>query len=340
MFQFLENIVKQVNDSLNTCMPNRSLIDTDDAMTGETNTQNDRVQVDHSQMARGYSGPTTIVLPQQHDFQFNNTVIYCRVSRENQNMDAQKDACIEFCNRLHLNVIQIVCEKKSSFKCKQVGLAKIMNTHSNCNLIVFRVDRLCRNIGVCNKLITDLEKNNIVLYSVSDSINLTNAYGKNLFRQLVSTAQYESELISERGKVSIAFRKKHGLAIGGCIPYGYEKVNGRILPNKSEQLVLKFIATLYKRTLKLSNINDLFYRLLISLDNKEPFVPIAINENEADYNSNDLIKVTVGTIADILNDYNILRKGKEWTNTIIFYDMKRFNNEINKSMIKIANMHI
>ena len=82
--------------------------------------------------------------------------------------------------------------------------------------------------NLAHELIAKLETKKIVLSSVKENINLNTAFGKHSFRNYVNTAQYESELISERVKNSIKYRKANNIHIGK-VPYGYKIENRKLV---------------------------------------------------------------------------------------------------------------
>jgi DNA invertase Pin-like site-specific DNA recombinase len=251
------------------------------------------------------------------DFITRDCVIYIRVSSNEQNVDAQKYACEEYCFNNRLYIKGVHTEKISAFKgSKQKELQDLLNTYSNVNLIVFSIDRFSRSSVNAESYINIMNAKNINLISVKDKINLNTAFGKHEFRKLISIAQYESELISERVKNSVKYRKENGIHMGK-VPYGYSKFNKKLVKDNEEQTVIKFIVRNSKKDSTPAKITKELYSLMKKL-NREDIAPIlfTVEDEEFEYRQikdNEKVKISFSTICQILNDYNILNKGKKWT---------------------------
>jgi len=252
-------------------------------------------------------------------FRYYNAIIYIRVSTKEQHIEAQKYSCEQFCILNNLNVKNIYIEKTSAYKGnKQIILEDILNNNKNVNLIINSADRFSRNIENCNQYINLLEKNNIDLYSVKENINLTTAFGKHQFRTLINTAQFESELISERVKNSINYRKANNILIGS-VPYGYMKKNGILIRDDKEQAVIKFIFNNYRKFKSSAELSNNLYKLLDIFEKDQSYyVPILFTEEDDNYeyqqyNNTHKIKITYKILLNILNDYDLLKRNKQWS---------------------------
>lgn len=251
---------------------------------------------------------------------FNGTdaIIYVRVSTTEQDIDAQKFSCEQYCIQNKLNIKKIYIEKCSAFKNNsQQKLHKLIKENQNCNLIIFSIDRLSRNIKIGNELIKSIENKNITLISVKENINLNTALGKHNFRNYINAAQYESELISERVKNSIQYRKANNIHIGQA-PYGYKLENGKLIKNFEESAVINFITRNYGKYRSSDALTlDLYHILTIMGRDESEFVPISftLEDDEFEYQSynvNEKLKITSRMLSNILNDYNIKKRGTIW----------------------------
>lgn len=303
MFSFIQSIKQHIEDIKNTVQQN--------ALVQQQRQQNAIQQHAIQQQ------------PQQQA-EIRDCIIYIRVSSEDQNYDAQKYTCEEYAFNNRLYIKKIYEEKVSAYKgFKQMQLAKLVRENKDCILIVFSVDRFSRNSRNSEELIKLMESNNINLISVKDNINLKTAFGKHEFRKLISIAQYESELISERVKNSIKYRKENGIPIGQ-IPFGFTKFNTKIVKDNNEQNVIKFIIKHSKTKSTPEKLSKDLFTLLKKLGNTdESMVPITITieDEEFEYRElrqNENINITYGIISDVLNDYEILKKGKKWTKSSVY----------------------
>jgi site-specific DNA recombinase len=90
--------------------------------------------------------------------------------------------------------------------------------------------------------------------SVTQQFNTTTSMGRLTLNVLLSFAQFEREVTSERIRDKIAASKRKGLWVGGPLPLGYEMKEGKIgvVENEAEQVRL-----IFQRYLELSGVNAL-----------------------------------------------------------------------------------
>lgn len=248
------------------------------------------------------------------------TIIYVRVSTKEQNLEAQRDTCERFCKDNNLTVKQIITEHCSAYKDNsQKGLMCVLNENKNINLIVFSVDRFTRNTQHANQFINTMEKNNISLISIKEKISLDTSFGKHEFRKLVSASQFESELIAERVKNSVAFRKNNNIPMGRQT-YGFKLFNGKVVKDFKEQAVIKFILSFSKKNTTIRKINAGISSLLKDhnmIENYKPLI-ISIEDDQFEYRTlgeNESFTTTIKNIAEILNDYGIKKRNLPWNSS-------------------------
>ena len=119
-------------------------------------------------------------------------------------------------------------------------LKDIKNNKTRRGLVVFKFDRLSRNLEDFIKLEKTLKDHNMDLVSVTEPM-LNNYLGKYMVRDMQNRAILYSEELSFR--VKLGFRKKMQMGgyIGGQAPYGLKLVNWYILPDESKAEVVSFI---------------------------------------------------------------------------------------------------
>jgi DNA invertase Pin-like site-specific DNA recombinase len=264
-----------------------------------------------------------------------NCIIYVRVSSEEQNLEAQQYACEEFCFNNRLFIREIITEKCTGYnENSQKGLNKIIEENENINIVVFSVDRFSRNINKANKLINNMALKNINLISVKDNISLSTAFGRYEFRKLMTASQYESELISERVKNSIKYRKAKGFHIGNT-PYGYTLFNKKLAKDNNEQKIIRFILTTIKKQTTPEKLKKILLKLMqdLHMDTSNFGNIIITYEDEhheyREFRQDENFTPTYGSIANLLNDYGVLKRNKYWSVSSISNIVKKqiTNNE-------------
>src|SRR4030088_1568669 len=92
-------------------------------------------------------------------------------------------------------------------------------------IVVYKVDRLTRSLADFAKLVELFDKHNVSFVSVTQQFNTTTSMGRLTLNVLLSFAQFEREVTSERIRDKIAASKRKGLWVGGPLPLGY-RMNG------------------------------------------------------------------------------------------------------------------
>lgn len=245
-----------------------------------------------------------------------DVIIYCRVSTPEQDIKAQEYSCAQFCMQNDYVIKDAIIETGSAYKEGQTPkLDELINTKSNFILLVNRIDRFSRNLVICDKNLKIMKDNNIILKSVNDYIDLSSPIGRHTFRNNVSQCQLESETLGERQRSSIKYRIENGIFIGPT-KFGYKLENKIKIQDKYEQSIIKFISdNLYKTKTSDSFSKDLF-KILENTDKPKEFY---VNVIFSDSNGNDVLNsyITTTIMSDILNEYELLKRGKEWNPTKI-----------------------
>jgi hypothetical protein len=95
-------------------------------------------------------------------------------------------------------------------------------------IVVYKVDRLTRSLADFAKLVELFDAHGVSFVSVTQQFNTTTSMGRLTLNVLLSFAQFEREVTSERIRDKIAASKRKGLWVGGNLPLGYEMKDGKI----------------------------------------------------------------------------------------------------------------
>jgi site-specific DNA recombinase len=121
-------------------------------------------------------------------------------------------------------------------------------------IVVYKVDRLTRSLADFAKLVELFDAHGVSFVSVTQQFNTTTSMGRLTLNVLLSFAQFEREVTSERIRDKIAASKRKGLWVGGPLPLGYEMKDGKIAVVEDEAEQVRLI---YRRYLELSGVNEL-----------------------------------------------------------------------------------
>jgi site-specific DNA recombinase len=119
-------------------------------------------------------------------------------------------------------------------------------------IVVYKVDRLTRSLADFAKLVELFDKHNASFVSVTQQFNTTTSMGRLTLNVLLSFAQFEREVTSERIRDKISASKRKGLWVGGMVPMGYDTKDRKITVNESEA---ERVRTIFRSYLKLGSLN-------------------------------------------------------------------------------------
>jgi site-specific DNA recombinase len=121
-------------------------------------------------------------------------------------------------------------------------------------IVVYKVDRLTRSLADFAKLVELFDAHGVSFVSVTQQFNTTTSMGRLTLNVLLSFAQFEREVTSERIRDKIAGSKRKGLWVGGPLPLGYDMKDGKIAIVEDEADQVRLI---FRRYLELSGVNAL-----------------------------------------------------------------------------------
>ena len=125
-------------------------------------------------------------------------------------------------------------------------------------IVVYKVDRLTRSLADFAKLVELFDQHGVSFVSVTQQFNTTTSMGRLTLNVLLSFAQFEREVTSERIRDKIAASKRKGFWVGGMVPLGYQTKDRRIVVVEEEA---ERVRTIFRRYLELGSLN----RLMVDL---------------------------------------------------------------------------
>jgi site-specific DNA recombinase len=114
-------------------------------------------------------------------------------------------------------------------------------------VIVYKVDRLSRSLLDFSRIMEVLDKNGATFVSVTQQFNTTSSMGRLTLNVLLSFAQFEREMISERTRDKMSAARRKGKWVGGNLVLGYDVApqRGSIVVNQEEAQRVREIFKLY-----------------------------------------------------------------------------------------------
>ncbi len=132
---------------------------------------------------------------------------YARVSSLGQSLDVQLDK-LAHCDRIFQEHISGLSSQQPRLK------ACLEYVREGDTLVVTRLDRLARSTLHLCQIAEGLERKQVALQVLDQSINTADATGRLLFHMLAAIAQFETELRAERQYEGIQKAKRQGVKFG------------------------------------------------------------------------------------------------------------------------------
>jgi len=182
------------------------------------------------------------------------TVAYLRVSTAEQQTEKNKTDILHFANQHDLgkvHFVEEVCSGKISWRDRLI--AQILNELKPHDvIIVSELSRLGRSMLECMEILAFSTRKEICIYSVKGNWQLNDTIQSKIIALAFSmAAEIERDLISQRTKEALQFKKQQGIKLGRPKGKGKSKLDmfkpeiESLLANGSTQ---KFVAHRYKTT--------------------------------------------------------------------------------------------
>ena len=134
---------------------------------------------------------------------------YVRVSTVAQTLDQQQTALES------AGVTKMFSDTLSGARDDRPGLAELLAyVRDGDTVVVWKLDRLGRNLAHILATVKDLTDRGVTLVSVTDGIDSSTAAGRMMIGVLGSLAEYERELTKERTALKIAASRANGTKFG------------------------------------------------------------------------------------------------------------------------------
>lgn len=108
-------------------------------------------------------------------------------------------------------------------------------------IVFYKIDRLTRSLADFVRLMESMKRFDISFVSVTQSFDTSDSMGRMILNVLITFAQFEREMLSDRIKDKLAVMRRKGLFVNGQPPIGYDKIGGRLVVNETEAEIVRGI---------------------------------------------------------------------------------------------------
>lgn len=140
--------------------------------------------------------------------------IYARVSTDDQDADKQEAACREACNRQGHEIFGAYKDVSSGMKTSRPAFDRMLSDMRlwkfDC-IMVTKLDRIGRSLQHILALFDEFNSKGVHFIAVTQNIDTSSSIGKFQLQMLGAFAEFERNIISERTKEGLKFKKKMGV---------------------------------------------------------------------------------------------------------------------------------
>jgi site-specific DNA recombinase len=181
-------------------------------------------------------------------------VVYCRVSTQEQiqgySLDKQEEECINLIKKSGYQFVESYVDDGYSAKdTNRPALQRMlgeMSKHAYDMIVVWSTDRLTRDIIDGLSMVKNMfNRNGIKFASVTEDIDTSSYDGMMMLTMRLMMAQRERERNAERVSMGQAKKASMGRRVSLGKIYGYETVEGKLVPNENEVPVVNRIFEYY-----------------------------------------------------------------------------------------------
>lgn len=173
------------------------------------------------------------------------SVAYCRVSTEEQaaegfSIDGQAEKLRAYAELNDLGPVMLIEDPGRSGKnLERPGLQQLLamvEQRRVTNVLVWRLDRLSRNLGDLILLADTFGRNGVGLHSFTEKIDLSSATGRMFYNILGAFAQFYREQLAENVRLGMQQAAREGRWTNRP-KMGYDLVEGHLVPNAEAPIV-------------------------------------------------------------------------------------------------------
>jgi DNA invertase Pin-like site-specific DNA recombinase len=266
-----------------------------------------------------------------------NAIILARVSTNQQagpnnvSLESQLFDCMNYARTNNYNIVSTYTEVGSAYKYRANSkleqltseIEKSNNAQKIDKLIFYSIDRFSRNALLGLSYLDRLKKFGITVESVTEPINQDSPFGRYQTTMLLSNGQLYSEMLGATSKKAKEYKKSTQNNVGRA-GFGYVLQvcdNKRVLvPDENEQQIIKLIIGLREGTMTSAEATEIIYKY-IDMNN---WMPIEFYDGDTKIQKLSPYKITYTDIANLLNEYEVFRRGHKWTTTTISAICKKF----------------
>lgn len=176
-------------------------------------------------------------------------VIYARQSTpKQQSIPAQIKALEDYASQHNTQVLAIFQDAMSGKDTNREdfnAMVEYISTHAVDVLLVWRYDRIARNLKDLESFLMLCSNLNVSVISINEKLGHNRAQDVFMLQMLGAVAQYQREIIKENQQIAYHQKYKDGKILSANVSYGYRLINDELMVHEEETETVRLIFDLY-----------------------------------------------------------------------------------------------
>lgn len=128
-------------------------------------------------------------------------------------------------------------------------------------VVIYKLDRMTRTLLDFVRLLDLFERFGVTFISVTQRFDTSDSTGRLILNILLTFAQFEREIMSDRLKDKFGQMRARGLFVGGHPPFGYDLIDKKLVVNDGEAKIVRAMFERYLEIKSYQKVADEFTRL-------------------------------------------------------------------------------
>ncbi|MFL6759053.1 recombinase family protein [Sphingomonas sp.] len=122
------------------------------------------------------------------------------------------------------------------------------------NIVIYKLDRISRSLIDFIRLMDLLQSYDVGFVAVTQNFDTGDSTGRLILNVLLTFAQFEREIASDRLKDKFTAMRQRGMFVGGNVPFGFNLLDKKLVINPAEAAVVRWMFNRYLETKGMARI--------------------------------------------------------------------------------------
>jgi site-specific DNA recombinase len=121
-------------------------------------------------------------------------------------------------------------------------------------IVLYKLDRISRSLLDFVRLLDVFDRHSVTFVCITQNFDTSDSLGRLVMNVLLTFAQFEREITSDRIKDKLVALAQRGVWIGARPPFGYDRIDHKLVVNEAEASVVKWMFERYRELRSLDKL--------------------------------------------------------------------------------------